>query len=104
MVELLSDPTTLQSGNINIWLSQPFTNAGDVVSGSVMLDMGQVPADSLTLYLKGVDELTVWKRHLKKNRRYLRSETTQTQFARIKLLLTNFADRKTPAGKTAYPF
>lgn len=61
MVELLSmdDPTqmaTPQSGKIRIWLSQPQFNAGDVVSGSVMLDMGSaVPADSLTLYLKGVD-------------------------------------------------
>lgn len=48
--------------------------------------------------------MTVWKRHLKKNRRYLKSESTQSQFARVKLPLTNFADRQTPAGKTAYPF
>lgn len=95
---------TPDSDQIKIWLSQPQFLAGDVVSGSVYLDMGSVPADTLTLYLKGVDEVTVWKRHLKKNRRYLKEEVKKSQFARVKLQLTNFPDRHTPEGKTAYPF
>lgn len=72
MVELLNETPNGSASGIKIWLSQPQFMAGDVVTGSVLLDVGSMPADSLTLFLKGVDEITTWKRHLKKNRRYMK--------------------------------
>ena len=101
---MLSESPNSGAGGIKIWLSQPQFMAGDVVTGSVLLDVGSMPADSLTLFLKGVDEITTWKRHQKKNRRYMKREVQSNQFARVKLQLTTFPERKIPAGKTAYPF
>jgi hypothetical protein len=34
-----------------------------------------IEADSLTLFFKGVDELSIWKRHTKGNKRYMKRET-----------------------------
>lgn len=34
----------------------------------------------------------------------MKREVKQNQFARIKLHLNSFADKKTPSGKTSYPF
>jgi hypothetical protein len=63
-----------------------------------------VQADGINLYLKGIDELICWQRHQHKNRRYLKRENRTTQFAKIKLHLTSFADKRVPSGKNAYPF
>jgi len=69
MVELLGT-----SNGIKIWLAQPQFMVGELITGSVYLDVGSVPADNLTLFLKGIDELTIWKRHLKRDRRYFKRE------------------------------
>jgi hypothetical protein len=70
----------------------------------VLLDVGSVPATGLTLFLKGVDELTIWKPHVKRNRMYFKKETFETQFAKVRLSLKNFEKQCTPQGKTSYPF
>lgn len=101
MVEL-SKPNN--SSGILIWLLQPHAVAGDSISGSVCLDCGAVPADTLTLFLKGTDDLSIWKRHLKGSTRYFKKESKVTQFARVKLVLSKFPEKQTPSGKTCYPF
>lgn len=101
MVEALSLKV---SNGVSIWLAQPQFTADEAIMGSVYLDVGQVPATNLTIFLKGVDEITVWKRHLKNNRRYFKKESKVTQFARVKLVLKNFEDKRTPSGLTSYPF
>jgi hypothetical protein len=94
----------LSSQAISIWLSMPHFTTADPLTGSVCLEAGSVPATSLNLYLKGTDEITFWRRHLKKNRRYFKKEVISTQFARVKMNLKTFDERKTPSGRTSYPF
>ena len=93
-----------RNNGITIWLEKPQFTTDEPVEGSVMLDIGSVPATGLTLLLKGVDELSIWKKHLKKNRRYYKKEEKVTQFAKVKLTLKNFEEKRTPEGKTCYPF
>lgn len=71
----------------------------------MLLDLGgSVQADTLTLLLRGVDDYSIWKRHLNSNRRYFKRETKATAFARVKIELMKFPEGQTPTDKTCYPF
>ena len=63
-----------------------------------------MPADSLTLCLKGVDEISIWRRHLKRNCRYLKKDRETVEFAKVKVNLKTFDKKRAPKEKTSYPF
>lgn len=68
------------------------------------LDLDQKPADTLTLYLHGVEDVSIWRRHTNRGHRYMKKETHSNTFAKVKLVLTHFLDKQTPVGRTSYPF
>lgn len=74
MVE--SSEVQQNQNGISIWISKPYLLVGDLLEGSVCLNMepNTIEADGLTLFFKGVDELSIWKRHTKGNKRYMKRE------------------------------
>ena len=53
--------------------------------GSVLVhaEDGKITANTLVLTLYGIDETTIWKRHIKAGQRYIRKEAIRSQFAKV---------------------
>jgi hypothetical protein len=42
---------------LTIWLSQPFAQVGQAVTGAVLLDTSVEPGEQITLFLRGTDSV-----------------------------------------------
>jgi hypothetical protein len=65
------------------WSDQPIT-------GSVILKEGCPPANSLILIVKSLDTITLWRKHKRGNKRWLKNDEVSEELAHVELILDKF--------------